>query len=396
MLYVSKGREEGGYLNRYLPSLDTVGEKKQKINREKLYKVCQVTGWSAYAILNLIVIITVDSLSWEKVVSTILLCSVGLIFTHLYRRHIKNNNWIELPLKKIIPRVFAASIIIGSVLFLLLYFSNQIFEIYDPSRFKPSVILIGTVNLSSVIIFWSLIYFAFHFFENYKKAEIESLIWENAVKEFELRTLRSQLNPHFMFNALNSIRALIKEDPLNAQTAVTKLSNILRYALKIERAETVALEEEIQAVEDYLALEKIRFEERLKYEVQIDAKSRRVEIPPMMIQTLAENAIKHGISKKTDGGIINISTYLNNSRLYIKIKNTGQINSEAIKVSSGFGINNTKHRLSLIYGEKALFHISNYNDKEVLAELEIPINVTAGYTGNLKFNKEDKNESFNS
>jgi LytS/YehU family sensor histidine kinase len=89
-------------------------------------------------------------------------------------------------------------------------------------------------------------YFSFHYFENYKRVEIESLIWENAVKEFELRTLRSQLNPHFMFNALNSIRALIQEDPENAQTAVTKLSNILRYSLKIEKTETVPFEEECE------------------------------------------------------------------------------------------------------------------------------------------------------
>jgi sensor histidine kinase YesM len=375
MLYVSKGREEGGYLNKYIPSSDIVG-KKQKIDRTKLYKICQVTGWSAYAILNLIVIATVDFLTFEKIVSTILLCFVAFLFTHLYRKHIRNNNWIGLPLKKIIPRVFTASVIIGIILFSLLYFSNQIFEIYDASKFKPSSILIGSVNLSSVIIFWSLIYFSFHFFENYKKAEIESLIWENAVKEFELRTLRSQLNPHFMFNALNSIRALIKEDPLNAQTAVTKLSNILRYALKIERAETVALEEEMQAVENYLSLEKIRFEERLKYEVKIEAKSGRVEIPPMMVQTLVENAVKHGISKRTEGGIVNIATYLNESKLYIKIINTGQIDPEALKVSSGFGINNTKHRLSLIYGEKAQFHISNHNEKEVLVELEIPMGLS--------------------
>ena len=350
-----------------------MGEKKQKIDKNKLYKICQVTGWSAYAVLNLVVLATVDSLNWQKIISTVLLCTVGLLFTHLYRGQIKKKNWIGLPLKKLIPRIFIASIIIGTCLFSLIYASNQVFEIYDPSKFKPSSMLIGTVNLSSVIIFWSLIYFASHYFENYKKAEIESLIWENAVKEFELRTLRSQLNPHFMFNALNSIRALIKEDPQNAQIAVTKLSNILRYALKIERAESVPLEEEIQAVEDYLSLEKIRFEERLKYEIKVDSKSGRIEIPPMMIQTLVENGIKHGITKRTEGGRINIETSLDDSKLHIKIKNTGQIDPDAIKVSTGFGISNTKHRLSLIYGEKAQFQISNQNEKEVLAELIIPI-----------------------
>ncbi len=373
MLYVSKGQEKGSHLNKNLPLLNRVGDKKQKIDRNKLYKICQVTGWSAYAILNLVVLAVVDTLSLKKIISTVLICSLGLLFTHLYRGIIKKKSWVGLPLKKLIPRIFIASIVIGTTLFSLMYASNLIFEIYDPSKFKPSSILVGAVNLSSVIIFWSLIYFAFHYFENYKKAEIESLIWENAVKEFELRTLRSQLNPHFMFNALNSIRALIKEDPQNAQTAVTKLSNLLRYALKIERSESVPLEEEIDAVKNYLSLEKIRFEERLKYELNIDSKTERIEIPPMMVQTLVENGIKHGITKRTEGGKINIETSLENSKVHIKIKNTGQIDPEAIKISTGFGINNTKHRLSLIYGEKAQFQISNQNEEEVLAELTIPI-----------------------
>lgn len=367
MLYVSKGKEKV-----FPPSPYAVGQKK-RLDRNKLYIICQVTGWSVYAILNVIVLATVDSVTWQRIVSTVLLCAIGLGLTHRYRIYIKSENWVGLPLKKLIPRIFSASVIIGSILFSLLYTSNQLFEIFDPSRFNSSSILIGTVNLSSVIIFWSLIYFAFHYFENYKRAEIESLIWENAVKEFELRTLRSQLNPHFMFNALNSIRALIKEDPQNAQTAVTRLSNLLRYALKIERAESVPLEEELEAVENYLALEKIRFEERLKFEFKLDSGSGRIEIPPMMIQTLVENGIKHGISKRTEGGSINIETSMNDSNLHIKIKNTGQIDSEALKSSTGFGINNTKHRLSLIYGEKALFQISNYNEKEVLSELIIPV-----------------------
>lgn len=373
MLYVSKGQEKSERLTKFSLLPEEVGTKKNKFDRNKLYIICQTAGWSAYAILNLIVLSTVDTLNWQRILSTILICVIGLWFTHLYRNHIKRENWLELPLKKLIPRIFFASIIIGTILFSLIYTANQIFEIYDASRFTSSSILVGTVNLSSVIIFWSLIYFSFHYFENYKRAEIESLIWENAVKEFELRTLRSQLNPHFMFNALNSIRALIKEDPQNAQTAVTRLSNLLRYALKIERAESVPLEEEIEAVENYLSLEKIRFEERLKYDMNIDSKSGRIEIPPMMIQTLVENGIKHGISKRTEGGTINIETTLNDSKLHIKIKNTGQVDPEALKVSTGFGINNTKHRLSLIYGEKAQFLISNFNEKEVLAELTIPI-----------------------
>jgi LytS/YehU family sensor histidine kinase len=185
-----------------------------------------------------------------------------------------------------------------------------------------------------------------------------------------------------MFNALNSIRALIEVDPKNAQTAVTKLSNILRYSLKMERIETVSLSEEMQTVSDYLALESIRFEERLKYKIETDPKSVSIDIPPMMIQTLVENGIKHGISKITEGGEISVKTEIKDSLLHIIIKNSGQINNGALQKAAGFGINNTKHRLHLLYGEKASFSIRNESKKNVLAELVIP-------TGGIK------NESFN-
>lgn len=241
------------------------------------------------------------------------------------------------------------------------------------SKINAGSALVWVSNLSSVILLWSLIYYSVHFFENYKRVEIESLIWEAAVKDFELKTLKSQLNPHFMFNAMNSIRALIEEDPVNAQTALTKLSNILRYSLKIERNETVPLEEEMETVADYLALEGIRFEERLNYSIDIDPRTKNIEIPPLMIQTLVENGIKHGVSKRTEGGKIEILSKLNGAYLILQIKNSGKIDVDSLRYSKGFGIDNTKQRLSLIYGENAKFTIQNELPNEVLAEIKIPI-----------------------
>lgn len=175
-----------------------------------------------------------------------------------------------------------------------------------------------------------------------------------------------------MFNALNSIRALIEENPERAKSAITQLSNIFRYSLRIERQETVPLEEEIQTVVDYLALEQIRFEERLKYNVTIDPKSKRIEIPPMMIQTLVENGIKHGISKRQEGGLIDVSTKVNETMLEIIIKNSGYYDEKDSKISNGYGVNNTKQRLNLIYSEKGTFSI--FNDKGyVNAIIKIPI-----------------------
>jgi LytS/YehU family sensor histidine kinase len=142
----------------------------------------------------------------------------------------------------------------------------------------------------------------------------------------------------------------------------------------MERIETVPLEDEMKAVSDYLSLEKIRFEERLKYSMNISPDSEKIEIPPMMIQTLVENGIKHGISKKTGGGEISICSEIKDTSLHIKIKNTGEISEELLKQSKGFGISNTKHRLNLLYGEKGLFTIKNDKEDIVTAEIIIPIN----------------------
>jgi LytS/YehU family sensor histidine kinase len=128
----------------------------------------------------------------------------------------------------------------------------------------------------------------------------------------------------------------------------------------------------MQTVADYLSLESIRFEERLKYKINIDPKSAKIEIPPMMIQTLVENGIKHGISKRTDGGEIIVDSSVIDSQLHIGIVNSGSIHEEDLKNSKGFGINNTKHRLNLIYGENAQFVIKNNGNDQVMAEIVIP------------------------
>lgn len=362
------------YLNRInLPVAIDSPSQKEKWNEKKRYWISQVIGWSAFAVVNLVIIAAFGRYTWQRLVVFLIICLAGLLLTHQFRNYIKKNNWINLPIKKLLPRVLIVCLIIGTLIYILAFGSDYALGQFKSDEFKIASPLAGIINLGGVAAIWSLIYFSFHYFQNYKRAEIESYIWEAAVKDFELKTLKSQLNPHFMFNALNSIRALIEEDPKSAQTAVTKLSNILRYSLKIERNETVPLDEEMQTVADYLALEAMRLEERLKYKISVDPKSSKIEIPPMMIQTLVENGIKHGIAKRTFGGEIFVTTKLENSNLYISIKNSGQIEEDLLKQSNGFGISNTKQRLNLIYGDNAKFEIKNNSDDSVSAEITIPV-----------------------
>ena len=353
-----------------------MASKKINISRNTVYWLCQVLGWGTFLVLNFIILSSLDKLHWERIVIGFYFIFAAISFTHIFRNVIKKGKWFELSLKKIVPRIIISSVILGVIIYGLTYgvsyFSGTL-ERDDYTNIKP---VLGVINTTGLVLFWSLIYFSIHYLENYKKTEIESLIWEAAVKDYELKTLKSQLNPHFMFNAMNSIRALIEEDPGSAKIALTKLSNILRYSLKMERAERVPLGQEIETVKDYLDLEKVRFEERLNYNFNIAPETANIEIPPMMIQTLVENAIKHGISQQTKGGEVDIVSNLENSFLIIEITNNGQFDEDSLKYAKGFGVSNTKHRLNLLFGEKASFTLQNINDDKVLAKLIIPIGGT--------------------
>ena len=357
-------------------------EKEMKLSRKQVYWISQIAGWMFFVAVNLFIIASFEELPWQRILVWIFLGVIGILFTHLLRRIIRKKNWLNLPLKNTIPRILIASVITGAVIYAFVFAASYIAGTARHEEFNIARPIAGVVNLGGITLLWCLIYFIVHYMENYKKKEIESLIWEAAVKDYELRTLKSQLNPHFMFNAMNSIRALIEEDPESAKVAITKLSNILRYSLQMERMERVPLEDEIETVKNYLDLERIRFEDRLKYKLDIDKSSEKIEIPPMMIQTLIENGIKHGVSKQTKGGEIQLKSKIqstpNGSKLKIEIRNSGHFSEEQLKNSSGFGVSNTKHRLNLLFGEKANFSIKNENGDTVLAEVEIPIPTISG------------------
>ena len=351
--------------------------KEMKLNRKQIYWISQITGWSSFVGINLFYISSFEEVTWQRILVWIFLGLLGIIFTHILRGIIRKNNWLNLPLKKTIPRILTSSIIAGIIIYALVFAASYIAGTMDQKEFNIARPIAGAIDLSGITLLWSLIYFIVHYMENYKKKEIESLIWEAAVKDYELKTLKSQLNPHFMFNAMNSIRALIEEDPESAKVAITKLSNILRYSLQMERLERVPLEDEIETVKNYLDLEKIRFEDRLKYKLDIEKSTQKIEIPPMMIQTLIENGIKHGVAKRTEGGEIELKSKMlttsNGPKLKIEIRNSGHFSEEQLKNSNGFGVSNTKHRLNLLFGDDAHFTIKNENGNTVLAEVEIPI-----------------------
>ncbi|MGN6532704.1 MAG: histidine kinase [Ginsengibacter sp.] len=221
-----------------------------------------------------------------------------------------------------------------------------------------------------LIALWLLLYMIWHYLERNRKDELDRLNLEKTVKDLELKTIKSHINPHFIFNSLNSIRALVEENPKRARTAITELSNILRSSLQVEKMETVPLQKELDIVKDYLALEQMRFEERLKVQFDIDEDTLGQPVPPMMLQTLVENAIKHGISKRINGGTIKLISRFTDKDFELIVQNSGNLEN---KSGEGFGFKSTRDRLKFLCNGNAYFKVEEIEGTKVQSKIVMPV-----------------------
>lgn len=347
-------------------------------SQKYLYWVLQVSGWGMVGLTMLFyarnyqVPITSDILFGRIAV----VFFTGILVSHLLRMVIKKWRWMQQDVDKVIPKLivgFIASSLLYSFIVLNAY------EYLSITTGKAKQLSFGsklagyTVDNSMFFLPWVLIYYFYHFFQKSQKQQMDGLTLESLVKELELKTIKAHINPHFIFNALNSIRALVDENPIRARAAITELSNILRSSMHVEKQETVALENELAIVKDYLALENMRFEDRLKIEYDIDAATLTRQVPPMMLQTLVENAIKHGIGKLVNGGVVKVISDVKNDYHELIVQNTGQLNGYKNK-EQGFGISSTTNRLNILFGDKAKFDIKQLNSSMVEAKVLIPLN----------------------
>jgi two-component system, LytTR family, sensor kinase len=214
-------------------------------------------------------------------------------------------------------------------------------------------------------------YHLFRFTTIYQDRKQRTLKAETQLQISELENLKKQLNPHFLFNALNSIKALTISDGKQARESIIQLSDLLRLSLNLGEQQRATLSEEIKLAQNYLALEKLRFDNRLMYEFDIQADLDNVLIMPMSLNTLLENAVKHGIGQLKSGGKIITTAFANQGILTIQVENTGSYDPKPKSNEGGIGLENLHKRLALQYGDKASFTIENEN-KMVKAVIKMP------------------------
>ena len=343
--------------------------------KSSLYWSCQLGGWLLYGLSMVFFAFIFENktnyILYPRIAITIL---VGMSFTHLLRELILR---LKLRPPIYVKKWWLLTLTIISIIILFNLINSAIVEwlkMYDP-KLKVSVekrFLSNLILDSPLVLVWTSIYYIWHYVELGSKSEIQKVRLESLVKELELKTIKAHINPHFIFNALNSIRALVDENPERARTAITELSNILRSSMQAEKMETVPFERELNIVKDYLALEHIRFEDRLQIEYDIDEDTLDQPVPPMMLQTLVENAIKHGIGKHKEGGLVRVISDYRDDHHELIVQNTGQLNELNLN-EDGFGINSTRNRLKLLFGGEATFEIRNTENDMVEAIVKMPV-----------------------
>ena len=246
------------------------------------------------------------------------------------------------------------------------YLTSFPFNVNNYLARSPRIALDYAMTLTA----WSALYLGVKNWLSWQKERENALEAVALANQAQLEMLRYQLNPHFLFNALNSIRASVDEDSTRAKLMITQLSEFLRYSLLQESAKKIPLRDELEAVRNYLAIEKIRFEDKLTVEFDVENEAEDSSVPCFLLNPLVENAIKHGLQTSPKPLKIKISAGLDENKLFVEITNTGTLQNNSSQNGNGIGLKNVRERLEKLFGENGRFELKQENGS-VTARIEI-------------------------
>jgi two-component sensor histidine kinase len=260
----------------------------------------------------------------------------------------------------------------------------------EPSVMHPGQILtfsylLETIGIECVllnlIMYWMVVFahLGWHYYQRFREREVQAADLRRELVEARLQALRMQLNPHFLFNTLHAISALIHEDPEAADRVVARLSELLRLSLDTSKSQEVPLSEELDFLDRYLEIEQTRFGDRLRIEKQVEPEVRNALVPYLILQPLVENAIRHGIEPREETGHLLIFARRNNGQLDLRIRDNGSGLPEPANppARQGIGLANTRSRLSHLYGQDYGFELVPALGGGLEARLAIPFRTHA-------------------
>lgn len=230
--------------------------------------------------------------------------------------------------------------------------------------FFTQIVLVG-------ILFGLLVSYVFLSLERISEERLQRIESEKAAMEAELRLVQSQMEPHFLFNTLANVRSLIDSDPRRAGEMLETFVAFLRTSLRTGRERTVPLSQELDVVKSYLALFAMRMGERLRYMIDLPDALRGFPIPPLLVQPLVENAVKHGLEPSINGGEVMIAAERADGKIRIKVVDSG-VGIRETAGGSGIGLENVRRRLAIMYGERANLRMEERMPRGVIVTIEVP------------------------
>lgn len=337
------------------------------------YWQCQLAGWTITA-LYWEVDAFVRSSTFSYAFAALNLVAdivINLLLTDAYRRFALQQGWQQLRPRELAVRIIPAVLILA-ICFTLAVTLRFYWWGHYPLSYLHYLHNSGWVPFTTGIrtmAVWVLAWHLYHYAQQQNAATRENARLQVLAREIQLNNLSAQLNPHFFFNSLNNIKSLVLEDPTLARRAIDLLSDLLRNALYKPSDQLVPLHEEMALVSDYLELEKLRIEDRLQVDLHIDPALTGIGIPPLSIQALVENAIKHGIDQSVEGGRIVITVAREDTHIRLSVQNPGILK---MANTTGLGLRNLRERLQLQFRGRASFQIRQLPEGKILSVITIP------------------------
>ena len=301
------------------------------------------------------------------------------------RLPIERNNWLRSALLHV-----PISIVLGVVVTAIGHVLNWLY--WDYSVGKPfswermARFVVG--NFSEAIGIYMLIAltsYAFSYYRRFREGQVRTLQLEAQLSQAQLQALKMQLHPHFLFNTLHSISALLNKDPESARKMITRLGDFLRMTLENSGSQEVTLQQEMEFLTCYLEIERIRFQDRLRTNIDVAQQTLDAKVPNLLLQPIVENAIRHGIAPRSTPGLIEIEAKQRNGTLRIQVRDNGpglpaHRTSENL-LKRGLGLANTETRLERLYGSDHRFDLSDNPDGGLVVTMEIPFHTASAKAG---------------
>ena len=306
------------------------------------------------------------------VISQCVFCVSGLIFTHTFRALYHLRNWKDLRGAAFAPRVALSCLTFAVLETFVTHVAlfNLMGGPPDANRPFSGPLIMGSIQNAVTLVAWTALYLGYQYQRELQEARINRVLLDAEIKEAQLQRLRSQINPHFLFNSLNTIRAIAGVDAELTREAVTQLAELMRAALESSEEKVVTFDEELRIVQAYLGLEQLRHRDRLRIEASIDEELLNAVVPPLICQTLVENALKHGVHSSNQTGTVRYALTGDQKSVRFEVRNPGSL--KVASRNNGTGLVNAQRRLQLIYGRKAALSLRMTEPGEVTALLVLP------------------------